>query len=65
MEQVAQLLKENAELRAERDEARELACVSLDILKNVSAEPMRELYGVDDFGELPEWFTGYGKRGES
>lgn len=48
-------------LRAERDEARELACVSLDILKNVSDEPMRELYGVDDFGEMPEWFTGYGK----
>lgn len=50
-------------LRAERDEARELACVSLDILKNVSDEPMRELYGVDDFGEMPEWFTGYGKPG--
>lgn len=48
-------------LRAERDEARELACVSLDILKNVSDEPMRELFGVDDFGEMPEWFTGYGK----
>ena len=48
---------------AERDEARNLAQVSLDILRNVSDEPMRELFGVDDMGELPSWFTRYG--GES
>lgn len=45
----------------ERDEARELACVSLDILRNVSDEPMRELYGVEDMDEMPAWFTRYGK----
>jgi hypothetical protein len=48
-------------LIAERDEARELARVSLDILRNVSDEPMRELFEVDDMDELPDWFTGYGK----
>jgi len=48
-------------LIAERDEARELARVSLDILRNVSDEPMRELFEVDDMGKLPDWFTGYGK----
>lgn len=50
-----------AALTAERDEARELACVSLDILRNVSDEPMRELYGVEDMDEMPAWFTRYGK----
>ena len=48
-------------LITERDEARELARVSLDILRNVSDEPMRELFEVDDMDELPGWFTGYGK----
>jgi len=48
-------------LIAERDEARELARVSLDILRNVSDEPMRELFEVDDMDEMPGWFTGYGK----
>jgi hypothetical protein len=47
--------------KAERDEARELARASLDILRNVSDEPMRELFEVDDMDELPGWFTGYGK----
>ena len=48
-------------VEAERDEARELARVSLDILRNVCDEPMRELYEVDDMDEMPGWFTGYGK----
>lgn len=61
MEQLGRLLKENQELRAQRDEARELARVSLDILRNVSDEPMRELFGVEDMDEMPGWFTGYGK----
>jgi len=61
MEQIGRLFKENQELRAQRDEARELARVSLDILRNVSDEPMRELFDVEDMGEMPDWFTGYGK----
>ena len=48
-------------LIAERDEARELARVSLDILCNVSDEPMCELFEVDDMDEMPGWFTRYGK----
>lgn len=48
------------QVRGERDEARGLAQVSLDILRNVSDESMRELFGVDDMGELPAWFTRYG-----
>lgn len=54
------LIERNEEMRDERDEARDLAQVSLDILRNVSDEPMRELFGVDDMGELPDWFTRYG-----
>lgn len=50
------------QVRGERDEARELAQVSLDILRNVSDEPMRELFGVDDMGELPSWFMRYGSQ---
>lgn len=61
MAETARLLKENQELRAERDGARELACVALDILRNVSDLPVRELFGVDGLDELPGWFTGYGK----
>jgi chorismate mutase len=49
----------------ERDEARELARASLDILRNVSDEPMHELFEVDDMDELPGWFTGYGKPGDT
>lgn len=60
-ERITSLLYDLDARTKERDEARELACVSLDILKNVSDEPMRELYDVDDFGEMPDWFTGYGK----
>lgn len=56
---------EARQMRRERDEARELARVSLDILRNVSDEPMRELYGVDDMDEMPDWFTGYGKPGDA
>jgi hypothetical protein len=56
-----QRLRERAEkAEAERDEARELARASLDILRNVSDEPMRELFEVDDMAEMPAWFTGYG-----
>lgn len=49
-------------LAADVNEARELAQVSLDILRNISDEPLRELFGVDDMGEFPEWFTRYERK---
>lgn len=55
--------REIEQLRAERDEARELACACLDILRDISDEPMRVLFGVEDMGEMPDWFTRYQKPG--
>lgn len=60
-ERITSLLYDLDTRTRERDDARELARVSLDILRNVSDEPIRELYGVDDMEEMPEWFTRYGK----
>lgn len=63
VQRAGRLTPHQARVKAEqeRDEARELARVSLDILRNVSNEPMRELFGVEDMDEMPGWFTGYGK----